>query len=205
MIVLRPVEECELSYSFPEYAIRRFRVLLSTDQARAVYADEHDATEERDEELAAIATRLQTPLVVPHKLLGELTLNRRHGWFEGTARWNGRRVDLTLHPGEKLDLSRNLQVAERLWDQQQEWKQKVDAYAVQKLLPLKNSNWLDEDENEPPLTPTQFLGRMALSSISIDHTGKFEFWHDDGDLFFGHSIQISGSLKEGLTRADIPG
>jgi hypothetical protein len=29
--------------------------------------------------------------------------------------------------------------------------------------------------------------------------GAFEFWHNDGDLFWGHSILIVGSLEEGLT------
>jgi hypothetical protein len=46
---------------------------------------------------------------------------------------------------------------------------------------------------------------MKLTSISIGSEGTFEFWHNDGDLFYGHSIQIGGSLAKGLTRADIPG
>lgn len=46
---------------------------------------------------------------------------------------------------------------------------------------------------------------MKLESISIQPNGEFEFWHNDGDLFYGHSIQISGSLEKGLTHSDIPG
>jgi hypothetical protein len=29
--------------------------------------------------------------------------------------------------------------------------------------------------------------------------------HDDGDLFWGHSIQVTGTLDEGPTDADISG
>ena len=46
---------------------------------------------------------------------------------------------------------------------------------------------------------------MRLTSINTYPEGGFEFWHDDGDLFWGHYIQVSGSLDEGLTSADIPG
>ena len=83
------------------------------------------------------------------------------------------------------------------------WKENVDDFAVKKLLSLKNDVWLGEDES--PLNADQFKSRMTLQSVSIYPDGEIEFWHDDGDLFWGHSIQISGSLGEGLTDADIPG
>lgn len=46
---------------------------------------------------------------------------------------------------------------------------------------------------------------MTLEGISVDPDGSFDFWHNDGDLFWGHAIQISGSLVEGPTLANIPG
>ena len=45
---------------------------------------------------------------------------------------------------------------------------------------------------------------MKLQSIVFYPDGDFNFWYDDGDLFWGHSIAISGNL-EGLKDADIPG
>jgi hypothetical protein len=62
---------------------------------------------------------------------------------------------------------------------------------------------LDEDEIE--LTADQFKGRMTLESITVHPNGSFTFWHNDGDMFWGHSIEVSGSLTKGLRRADIPG
>lgn len=46
---------------------------------------------------------------------------------------------------------------------------------------------------------------MKLEAITVRPNGEFEFWHDDGDLFWGHSILISGDLNHGLEDADIPG
>jgi hypothetical protein len=55
------------------------------------------------------------------------------------------------------------------------------------------------------VTPVDFQKQMKLQSINVAGDGRFEFWHHDGDLFWGHAIQISGTLKDGLTDADIPG
>jgi hypothetical protein len=96
-----------------------------------------------------------------------------------------------------------LEAARRLFAEQAEWHRRVREYAVDRLLPLKNDSWLDEDDEE--MSAAEFLSRMRLTSISVDETGDLTFWHDDGDLFWGHAIQVSGSLSNGLTDADIPG
>ena len=54
-------------------------------------------------------------------------------------------------------------------------------------------------------TEKQFKNRMSLESITVYTDGTFEFWHDDGGLFWGHSILISGDLVKGPIDADIPG
>ena len=74
---------------------------------------------------------------------------------------------------------------------------------MKELLPLKNESWLSDDEAE--LTAMDFKARMELVSITVGDNGRFEFWHDDGDLFWGHAIQIDGNLRDGLTDAGISG
>jgi hypothetical protein len=46
---------------------------------------------------------------------------------------------------------------------------------------------------------------MKLESITVHPDGRFEFWFDDGDLFWGHSIAVRGSLAEGPTEASVEG
>ena len=46
---------------------------------------------------------------------------------------------------------------------------------------------------------------MTLDAITVYPDGAFDFWHHDGDMFWGHSIQVSGSLSEGLILADTLG
>jgi hypothetical protein len=96
-----------------------------------------------------------------------------------------------------------LKTAHALWDAQESWNQQILEYAVQEMLSMKNGTWLDEDETE--LTADQFKARMTLEAITIYPDGSFEFWHDDGDLFWGHSIQVAGDILNGLKDAGIHG
>jgi hypothetical protein len=96
-----------------------------------------------------------------------------------------------------------LKTAEILWANQSRWKRELDTLVTNRLLPLKNDTWLEEGES--PLTEDEFLSRMILESISVYNDGRFEFWHNDGDLFWGHAIQVRGNTRDGLTGADICG
>ena len=203
LTILRPVApDADWFSEYPKLSIHRIRVMVSKDESRAIFAGKAKS-KAATEGLTDIAEILAKPVVLTTERFGDLTLDRSIDWFEGEVEWNGESIRINFHTDETQDISTGLKVAERLWDEQQYWKQKVDDYAVQELLPLKNDNWLEDSES--PLTPDQFKSRMTLQSISILPDGEFEFWHDDGDLFWGHSIQISGSLDEGLTQADIPG
>jgi hypothetical protein len=154
-------------------------------------------------ELKKAALDLQKPVIHDDLEFGRFTLDRRVDWYAGETEWNGSTVTLTLPLDDSGKLDNALIHARLLWRDQEGWTQRVRDYAVQKLLPLKNQNWLDEGEDE--MTTVQFKDRMTLESITMHPDGSFEFWHNDGDLFWGHSIQINGNLSEGLTDADIPG
>jgi hypothetical protein len=186
----------------PAYSIQRMSVLLSTDQTRAV-VETVVPVADPDKALVELADRLRTPVVVSTRQFGDVTLNPTIGWFEGKAKWNRRMIELRFETDEVDGIAEAIKTAETLWEDQAAWKRRVDDFAVEKLLPLKNESWLDEDEAE--LSPDDFTAKMKLQSISFGENGRFEFWHEDGDLFWGHSIQITGNLKEGLTGADIPG
>jgi hypothetical protein len=203
LTLLRPVaKDGDWFSEFPAFSLHRVRVLLSTDETRAIFAGEEKLTSE-DIELLAIAAELQKPALISTSRFGDLTLDRSVDWYEGRVEWNGEQIKISFETDVDKSITEGLATAEKLWLAQADWKQKVEAFATQVLLPLKNDNWLDEGEN--PLTTEQFKSRMTLESIQINRGGKFEFWHNDGDLFWGHSIQVSGSLKDGLESARIPG
>lgn len=203
LTILRPVApETDYFSEFPKLSFHRIRVMISTDETRAIFAGK--AAQPADTRgLDEVANELSKPVVMKSERFGNLTLDRSIGWFEAKAEWNGKLLRVCFHTGENLDVSASREVAEKLWDSQASWKQKVDNFAVQELLQIKNDSWLND--NDPVVTADQFKSKMTLQSISIYPDGRIEFWHADGDLFWGHSILISGSLDQGLTQADIAG
>lgn len=158
--------------------------------------DEHDA-------LMQHATKLLTPKQHQHERFGILTLDRSVDWYVATTIWEGENMRLNLSATDDSALDAALRTAVELWEFQSMWNQRIREYAVQKLLTLKNSAWLEDDENE--LTPDDFKGRMRLEAVTVSPDGSFDFWYDDGDLFWGHMIQVSGNLRDGPIDADIPG
>jgi hypothetical protein len=156
-----------------------------------------------DSELNRAAADLQTPVVLTDPQFGKLTLDRRVDSYTGETKWSGAVVALNLTADDSGEISGALEVARSLWKDQKRWATRIVDYAVQELLPLKNDSWLDEGEVE--LSAKQFKSKMTLESITVMPDGSFDFWHNDGDLFWGHSIQVSGNVSMGPTRADIPG
>jgi len=187
---------------FPKHAIRRLSVLLSTDGTRAIFA-EALPVDSPDQELQAIAARLQRPVIFPTDRFGDLTLDRSVGQFEGEAIWNGKTIQIVFPVKDERPDKDALRTAESLWSDQARWKARLEDFAVKQLLQLKNKTWLEEGESE--LTAAEFVARMTLTSISIESDGEFSFWYDDGDLFWGHVIMVSGDMKDGPTDAGIHG
>jgi len=144
------------------------------------------------------------PVIITDDTFGDLTFDGGLDWYEAEVLWLGAKVNLRVcgtvdeHPGIALS------VAKTLWSEQLRWNDRVRDRAVHDLLELKNDTWLDDDRDEP-LTPTEFLDRVTLTSVTVETDGSFGFWFDDGDLFWGHAISVSGTLADGPLRAGISG
>jgi len=203
LTVLRPVPpDAEYGDDFPEYSICRIRVLLSADATRAVF-EKALPLDSPDEELQTLANELQRPVIVSTRGFGDLILDRGLGQFDGDSDWNGDPISVTFPACNDTLADDVLKVAESLWSEQSKWKKQTEDFAVREYLELKNGVWLDERESK--LSAKDFIDRMTLELISISSDGEFEFWYDDGDLFWGHSIVVSGNLKDGPNRAVISG
>lgn len=165
--------------------------------------EEYIGLNSSDTELQKQLIELTKPITLDDEQFGVFTFDRSLSWYTATANWAGHDIDLTLSAEDQVEAQPCLKVARTLWANMTEWKNRIDDYAVQELLDLKNDTWLGDDESE--FSPQMFKNKMTIQSITIYPDGDFEFWHDDGDLFWGHSIQVSGNLTDGPTDADIPG
>lgn len=160
-------------------------------------------TKAKDNQLSELAQQLQETVTISDDVLGELVLDRRFGSFTGSIDWAGQQIgiDLQCESPEKPDSA--IAAFKELLNELDDWDEKVNSLATDKLLGLKNDSWLEEGESE--ITAADFRSRMSLQTISIDFSGEFSFWFNDGDLFWGHAITVSGNMSDGPRFADIAG
>jgi hypothetical protein len=157
-----------------------------------------------DHELERIAAELRQPLIYQHPRFGAFTFERSVGRWEAIVDWAENSIQLITPGGENSPPEDDLlKTALELWDNQKLWKQRIEDYVVQKLLPLKNGNWLDDDE--APLSPDEFKARMSPESITVYDEGDFRVFYEDGDLFGGHWIYVRGNILSGLEDTTIMG
>lgn len=159
-----------------------------------------------DRELKAILDEQKKPVTFWESGLGTFTLNRAVGWFELETDWLDQPVRLEFDRDEnRADCLLHLHT---LMDKQQEWDRRVRDFAADKLLELANQ-WAQEggeEEEEPQeVTREDFMSRMELDAVQVYEDGAFDFWFNDGDLFWGHSIHVTGSLEDGPEDAQMEG
>ncbi len=203
LTILRPVPRgADYSSDFPKGSVHRMSVLLSTDQTRAIF-EKALPLDSPSQELLAFARKSQEPVVVATRRFGELVLDRNTGTFQGEAEWGSATVSISLPDTKEEPIEESLKTVESLFSQQADWKERIEGHAVKTLLVLKNESWLDEGEK--PVTAERFRARMTLEAIHILPDGDFEFWYDDGNLFRGHAIMVSGNVSGELSDAGIHG
>ena len=160
---------------------------------------------EIDPEMKAILEEQKKPVSIWVPELGTFTLNRLVNWFEAEVEWLGQPARLDIDREEDWDAC--VEQAKALMAGQKGWDEKVRAFAAQELLDQANDWARDAAEGEEPeeITREQFMERLELDAVQISAGGRFEFWFNDGDLFWGHAIHVTGALDHGPEMAQMDG
>lgn len=187
----------------PDFIIR-FRARRSEDGTRLLLLDLPEPG--FDPELKAILDEQKKPVTFWVDGLGTFALNRALGWFEAEADWLGSPIRLDLDRDE--DREKCLFHLRALMKGQADWDGRLRACAARDLLELAN-DWASDggcEEHEPEeITREQFMERLEPDAVQISGDGSFDFWFNDGALFWGHSIHVTGSLEGGPEKAEMEG
>lgn len=157
--------------------------------------------------LEEVLTEYNKPIILQDEILGGLTLNKGYSWFEGSVSWKGKTIDILLEVNKdnKSSWTKARKAMHNMLLEQANWDKEMRNFAAKKLTALA-CEWRDSaDESVPEITEQSFSERMELSSISITSGGSFSAYFNDDDMFFGHCITVSGSLKKGIVSADMEG
>ena len=162
--------------------------------------------------LEALWAEYIKPVLLEDEVLGTLTLDREMSTFDGTCRWMGEEVHISLDVDmeRKASWTRAANVMKKLLADQEIWDKSLRAMAARKLTALANE-WLadddqtDRDPEKDPITEEEFARRILLTEFSISPGGRFTAWYEDDDMFWGHVVTVDGTLKKGPIGADMQG
>lgn len=139
-------------------------------------------------------------------VLGTLHWDDNLNWYRGEVPLGDKTIDVSLTPDEDGDAAVARARARDIVTRLAHYKELAANYAVDGLLDLANDwNENDEDGDDSEVTAEEFTSRMTLESITVEADGGVTFWHNDGDLFSGHSIQVSIDANDECTLTNIPG
>lgn len=149
------------------------------------------------------------PVVIQDEILGTLTLNREFDVFEGSINWKDEEVYLMIEADIEFPNSWEdaFNTVKSMVSEQEKWDMAMRKFAAEKLTELANE-WLEEDEessDESSISEEKFARRISLSELSFSFENNFTAYYSDDDMFWGHVIEICGSLSDGIESANIAG
>ena len=159
-----------------------------------------------NEQLKTLKEYYSKPVSIENEL-GLFRLDREFSWFEGLIDWNGIEATVYLETDEEdgntaENAIKSLEnVVGDLVDNDLRYRK----FAAQKLLSIANEWLSEEEEDAEEITEEEFVNRMKISEIIVSPDGSLSMMYNDGDLFFGHIIEILVETDGEILSANIAG
>lgn len=143
------------------------------------------------------------PVTFTDPQFGTFTQNKVVDIFEGNIALGESQLQISMDAQEDIETLRWISA------DLDAFLDKAARYAAEELLDLGNDwcfdAWEGEEKDFVPLSVEDFMARIRLTSISLSEDNSFSLWYDDGDIFWGHSIEVDGEKTKGFTDASIQG
>ena len=157
-------------------------------------------------ELEEILIEYRKPVVLQDDILGELTYDKQLKSFEGNVAWLRGKIHISLYVDKdnKSGITKAKKLLKTMVLEQGKWDADLRGFAAKELTKLA-CEWAESEEEAALITEESFAKRISLSLLWVTSGASFSACFDDDELFFGHSITVSGSLKKGMISAKIEG
>ncbi len=149
-----------------------------------------------DPELKAILNEQIKPVTLETEDLGTFTLHQRMNWFEAQIDWLDQSVQLTFNQSSGEDHQACLATARALLGAAADWDARLRSFVADHLLDTVN------EQEDQPLSAEELATSLTPESIHAQPDGRFTLWYGS-DLFFGQAAQVSGTLDNGPTDAQL--
>ena len=207
-LIKRDPDRKGFGYDFEQYGIYKLLVrksLYSDNTYMLVRVLEKDVSNEELLEYKKHFSRL----VLIETGYGQFELDRAYSWFSAEIELGDFTPSVYLETDEEDgDTAEGARQAFlKMADSFVALDKKNKEYAAQMLLDSANE-WLEDDEreNKPErITKEMFMDAMEVSEITVSPDGSITLLYNDGDMFWGHDIEISIEADGTISDADIVG
>ena len=157
-------------------------------------------------ELEEMLIEYRKPVVLQDDILGELTYDKQLKSFEGNMAWLRDKIHISLYVDKdnKSGITKAKKLLKTMVLEQEKWDADLRSFAAKELTEFA-CEWAESEEEATLITEESFAKRISLSLLWVTSGASFSACFDDDELFFGHSIAVSGSLKKGMISAKIEG
>ena len=157
--------------------------------------------------LAEILAEYRKPISITDEGLGAFELEKDLQMFSGEINWLGETVSasLDIEVEDESTWSKSMGFLKSLSDNQREKDEEFRLFAAKELTELANDWSQNEEENAAGITESDFASRIRMESLGVTSDGDYTLYYFDDDMFFGHVIEITGSIDGGPESADIAG
>ncbi len=157
-------------------------------------------------ELEEILAEYKKPIIIEDDILGELIYNKTINSFEGKILWLDKNIDISLDVDKdnKSGITKARKAMKEMYLSVEKWDANMRTFAARKLIDLAR-DWCESEEEAAKITEESFAKRITIESISMTSGGSFSAYFGDDNIFAGHCIIVSGSLKKGITSASMGG
>ena len=158
----------------------------------------------QNEGLLNVLSDYRKPVFIEDGQCGRFELERVYGCFSAVVPWNGGECNVSLdYDGKDIETAKKALAAfKEIYADIARWDRDFRDFAARKLTELAN-DW--QPGGGATISEENFSNRILISEFSIDEDGEYTVYYDDDDMFYGHVILVTGSLKEGMTSAEIAG
>ena len=160
----------------------------------------------KSQELEEILAEYKKPIIIEDDVLGGLSYDKTIKSFEGHITWLDKNIDISLEVDKdnKSGITKARKAMKELYLNAEKWYAEMRIFAARKLIGLAR-DWCESEEEAAKITEESFAKRITIESISMTSGGSFSVYFNDNDIFAGHCIIVSGSLKKGITSASMGG
>lgn len=166
----------------------------------------------QDPQLNMVLEEELKPVFYEDEILGKFELNKGVDTFEHDISWNGE--DGILYIDHDDEMKEAFEAAHTLFAEQERFGRESRVFAAKQLVDQANE-WLadgagvdetaDGELDMEEITEEMFQKRLILDTISVYGDGSFEIYYFDDDMFWGHSVIVSGNVDGTWDSAYIAG